>query len=162
MKDFEQRLSKAIERGTRTKQKNSRSSDEPAVSEEDLKRLHAEYRLALSEQIEACMSRLPDHFPGFRYETLVGDRGWGAACSRDDVGAGRGGRRDNFFSRLEMAVRPFASYHVLELTAKGTIRNREIYNRKQFQKLTDVDLESFKELVDRWVLEYAELYAAKN
>lgn len=162
MKDFEQRLSKAIERGTRTKRELSRSSDEPAVSEEDFKRLHAKYRLVLSEHIEACVSRLPDHFPGFRYETLVSDRGWGAACSRDDVGAGGGGRRDNFFSRLEMVVRPFKSYHVLELTAKGTIRNREIYNRKHFQKLTDVELESFEELVDRWVLEYAELYAAKN
>jgi hypothetical protein len=162
MTDFEQRLSKAIERGTRTKQAKSRSTGGPAVSEEDLKRLHAEYRLTLSEHIETCLSRLPDHFPGFRYETLVSDRGWGAACSRDDVGARGGGRRDNFFSRLEMVVRPFASYHVLELTAKGTIRNREIYNRKHFQKLAEADPDSFKELVDLWVLEYAELYAAKN
>ena len=61
-----------------------------------------------------------------------------------------------------MVVRPLGNYGVLELTAKGTIRNKEIYNRKQFQKLAEVDLDSFLELVDLWVLEYAELYAAKS
>ncbi|MFP6657550.1 MAG: hypothetical protein VB853_05170, partial [Pirellulales bacterium] len=62
----------------------------------------------------------------------------------------------------EMVVRPFAAYHVLELTAKGTIRNREIYNRKHFQKLHEVDTDSFVEMIDQWVLEYAELYAAQS
>ena len=61
-----------------------------------------------------------------------------------------------------MTVRQFAPSHVLELVAKGTIRNKEIYNRNQYQMLTHVDIASFRELIDRWVLEYAELFAAKN
>ena len=52
--------------------------------------------------------------------------------------------------------------HVLDLTAKGTIRNKEVFNRSFFEKLADVDLDKFRELIDVWVLEYAELYAAKD
>ncbi len=44
---------------------------------------------------------------------------------------------------------------MLELVAKGTIHNKEIYNRKRYQMLTHVDIASFRELIDRWVLEYA-------
>ena len=107
------------------------------------------------------MRQLPLHFPGFRYETLAGERGWGAAISRNDLSL-QEGRRENLFSRLEVGVRPPSASHVLELAAKGTIRNKEIYNRSQYQTLDSVDIASFNELIDRWVLEYAELYAAKK
>ena len=160
--DFEKRLEKAINRGRRIGSERARRREEEALSAEELKRLHSQHRLELSDHIEKCLSRLPNHFPGFQHESIVGDRGWGAAVSRDDVGPGSGGRRDNFYSRLEMVVRPFSTYAVLELAAKGTVRNKEIYNRKHFQKLTDADLENFLELVDLWTLEYAELYAAKS
>ena len=160
--DFDKRLDKAIQRGRQIKTDRARRHDEEALSAEELKRLHSQYRLDLSDHIEQCLKRLPNHFPGFQFESMVGERGWGAAVSRDDMGTGRDGKRDNFYSRLEMVVRPFASYGVLELTAKGTVRNKEIYNRKQFQKLAEVDLENFYELVDLWVLEFAELYAAKS
>ena len=132
-----------------------------AIGEEELKRLHSQYRLELSEHIEQCMRQLPQHFPGFRYETLVGQAGWGAAISRDNLSLS-GGKRENLFSRLEMVVRPFSSSHVLELAAKGTIRNKELFNRNQYQLLSHVDIASFRELADRWTLEYAELYAAKG
>lgn len=46
--------------------------------------------------------------------------------------------------------------------AKGTIRNKEVYNRNQYQLLTHVDIASFRDLIDRWILEYAELFAAKS
>ena len=57
-------------------------------------------------------------------------------------------------------MRPASSMHVLDLAAKGTIRNKEVFNRNYFEKLEDVDLDKFIELIDVWVLEYAELYAA--
>ncbi len=98
---------------------------------------------------------LPDHFPGFRYESLSGDRGWGAGISRDDVR--RGG---NSFSRLEVAIRPFSSSHVVELTAKGTISNKEIFNRTHIQRIWEVDLASYRQMIDLWIIEYAERYAA--
>ncbi len=131
------------------------------MGEEELKRLHTQYRLQLSEHIEGCIKQLPQHLPGFRYETIVGSAGWGAAVSRDDL-ALVDGRRENQFSRLELVVRPFSFSHVLELAAKGTIRNKEVFNRSQFQMLSDADPASFRDLVDRWILEYAELYAAKR
>lgn len=156
--DFQQRLAKAVERGQHLSQQEAQAREQRALSEEELKRLHSKYRLPLTERIEACLKRLPDHFPGFQFATVVNDRGWGAAVSRDDVGAGRA----TFFSRLELVIRPFATSHVLELTAKGTIRNKEVYNRTQYQRLTEVDLETFTNMIDLWVLEYAELYAAKG
>jgi hypothetical protein len=159
--DFQQRLEKAIQRGLRTQDTEARARAEQAIGEEELKRLHSQYRLELSEHIERCLKQLAQYFPGFRYETLSGDRGWGAGISRDDLSLSDG-RRANYFSRLEMAVRPFSVSHVLELTAKGTIRNKEVYNRNQYHAVSDVDMASFRDLVDRWVLEYAELYAAKR
>lgn len=161
MMDFQQRLEKAIQRGQRSHDAEARARAEQAMGEEELKRLHSQYRLQLADHIEQCMRQLPQHFPGFRFETLVGSRGWGAAISRDDLSLSDG-RRQNLFSHLEVVVRPFSTSRVLELAAKGTIRNKEIYNRNQYQVLADVDIATFRELVDRWILEYAELYAAKS
>ena len=159
--DFEDRLERAIHRGQRRSEARQKEAHARQLSEEEFKRLHSQFRLKVSEHIESCLKRLPNHFPGFTLETLFGDRGWGAACSRDDIRM-VDGRRANDYSRLEMSVRPFSSYHVLELTTKGTVRNKEIFNRTYFEKLDEVDLDKFMELVDTWILEYAELYAARH
>jgi hypothetical protein len=160
--DFDKRLQKAIERGQRLGDARSRAAGKQALNEDELKRLHSQLRLELSEHIEQCLRQLPDHFPGFSFETIVSDRGWGGGVSRDDIHLSSDGHRENFFSRLEMTIRPFSSYHVLELAAKGTIRNKEVYNRSHYQRLTEVDPTSFRDMIDLWILEYAELYAAKN
>jgi hypothetical protein len=159
--NFEDRLKKAVERGRRRADAQAQERESEALSEEELKRLHSQYRLQLSEHIEECLQRLATHFPGFRLETIYGDRGWGGACFRDDFRV-RSGKRDNDYSRLEMTVRPFSSYHVVDLTAKGTIHNKEIFSRNVFEKIEDVDPQRFLELIDVWVLEYAEIYAAKQ
>ena len=160
--DFQQRLEKAIERGQRTGDARARAEAEKALSQKELQHLHSQYRLELCERIERYLMQTAEHFPGFQFETVVGERGWGAAVSRDDIDVARGSGRINYFSRLEMVIRPFSSYHVLELAAKATIRNKELFNRSQFQKLPEVDLTSFTEMIDIWLLEYAELYAAKS
>ena len=159
--DFHERLEKAIQRGQLAQDAAARARAEAALGEEELKRLHSQYRLELSDHIETCVKQLPQHFPGFRHETLVGAKGWGAAISRDDLSLSAG-KRENLFSRLEVVVRAFSNLHVLELAAKGTIRNKETFNRSQYQMLDQVDITLFRDLVDRWVLEYAELYAAKS
>ena len=158
---FEDRLNQAIERGRRRGQVAKQEARARALSEEELKRLHSQYRLQLSEHIEQCIGQLPNHFPGFRVETIYGQRGWGAACSRDDLRV-RAGHRENDYSRLEITVRPFSSSHILELTAKGTVCNKELLQRNYFEKLEEANIDKFLELVDVWVLEFAELYAAKT
>lgn len=160
--DFQQRLEKAIERGHRAGDAKARAEAEKAMSEKDLLRLHAQYRIELSEKIEKCLRQLADHFPGFRLETIVDERGWGSGVSRDDIRIERGGKRTNYFSRLEVVICPVSKYHVLDLSAKATIRNKKVFNRNHFQRLTEVDPTSFDEMLDLWVLEYAELYAAKR
>jgi len=159
--DFDKRLEKAIRRGRRTSDARLQAEAEKALNEQELRRLHTQHRLALAEHVEACLKQLARQMPGFQFETVVSERGWGAALSRDDVGV-ESGKRRNFYSRLELAIRPLSEYFVLELTGKGTIRNREYFNRSHYQRLADVDFDSFVEMIDRWVLEYAELYAAKR
>jgi hypothetical protein len=160
--NFEERLAKAIERGQRLGDARSEAKARKALTEEELKRLHTQYRLQLSEHIESCLQRLPGHLPGFRFESVVSERGWGAAVLRDDAAVGRGRVRSNEFSRLELVIRPFSSYHVVELLGKATVRNKEIFNRSHYQRLTEADPTSLTELVDLWTLEFAELYAAQK
>lgn len=159
--DFEDRLKKAVARGRQRGEQHSREQHKAQLTEEELKRLHTQYRLSLSEHIESCIAKIPQHFPGFQTETVYGDRGWGAACSRDDLRIA-GGKRTNLFSRLEMTIRPFSSLHVVELTAKGTVHNREVFNRQYFQELPEIDDEEFIKRIDAWVLEFAELYASAD
>jgi len=158
---FDDRLRQAIERGQRRGADSAREARAKQLTEEEFRRLHSQYRLALSDYIEDCVRRLPNHFPGFQYETMFGDRGWGGACFRDDFQPGGG--RQSTYSRLEVTVRPYTTnLHVLDLAAKGTIRNREVYNRNFYEKLEEVDIEKFRHLVDAWVLEYVEQYAART
>ena len=159
--EFNKRLQKAIDRGRHMGSQRAKTEAEQAMTEKEFARLHSQYRLQLSERIEACLRQLADHFPGFRFETIVSDLGWGAVVSRDDIEL-QSGRRSNYFSRFEMVIRPASSYYVLDLAAKATIRNKELFNRSHFQQLTEVDLNSFTELIDLWALEYAELYAART
>jgi len=160
--DFKERLGKAIDRGADRRDKQQGKVQDQALTEEQLKRLHAQYRRDLSEHNEACVDQIANHFPGFQVETIVGERGWGAAISRDDFGVNAAGRRENNYSRLEMTIRPFATYHVVDLAAKATIRNKEIFNRNHFEKVADAEADTFRELIDTWALEFAELFAASS
>jgi hypothetical protein len=156
---FRERLQRAHERGKQARAAHLNEAAAKALSEEECRRRHSEYRLALTDHMERCLRDLADNVPGFRFETIVDERGWGAAVGRDDISIS-GGRRANLFSRLQLLVSPFSKYHVLELVAKGTVRNKEVFSRNHYQRLADVDLESFRELIELWVLDYAEFYAA--
>ncbi|MDD4267212.1 MAG: hypothetical protein GXY25_03880 [Pirellulaceae bacterium] len=160
MTNFEKRLAKAIERGHRAGDERARAEAQKALSEKELRGLHTQYRIELSEHIERCLRRLPGHLPGFQVEPIVAERGWGAAASRDDVDLRASSRRTNFFSRLEILIRPLSEYYVLDVTAKATVRNREVFSRNHYQRLVEVDIDSFTELIDLWILEFAEKYAA--
>jgi len=161
MAEFEDRLKRAIERGEKRSVSKQRDAEAAALSEEQCRDIHGAMRLKLSEHIEACMQQLPNHFPGFQYETLFGEQGWGGACFRDDIEL-TGGKRRNLYSRLEVAIRPYSSVHVLELVGKGTIRNKELFNRNNFEKLGDADENDFRDMIDIWIVEYAEQYSAST
>lgn len=156
--DFRKRLQRATERGHDTRDAKARQAAAKALGEEECKRLHTNYRLELCDAIETCLHQLAENFPGFQYH-VVADARWGAAVRRDDLSLKRG-KRDNHFSRLEMTVSPFNEFHVLDLVAKGAVRNKENFSRHHYQLLKDVDLDTFKGLVEQWTLDYAEQYAA--
>ncbi len=161
MSEFDDLLRGAVERG---KQRGIAKTDQvkaAKMSQEEIKRLHSRYRLALSDKIEKCMEALPDHFPGFEIETIFGEKGWGAAAIRDDIITVKG-KSNKLYSRFEMTVRPISTYGVLDLAAKGTVHNKELLRRQYFEELNDVDIEKFEGLVTSWTLEFAELYASKT
>ncbi|MBM4074796.1 MAG: hypothetical protein FJ267_04045 [Planctomycetes bacterium] len=106
------------------------------------------------------MKKLVDHFPGFDFESIVSPDGWGAKISRDDLAFGGGKPLNKYYSRLEMIIKPYSQSHIVELIARGTIRNKEVISRTHFQQLVQLDLKSFRDLIDQWVLEYAEKYSA--
>tara|TARA_B100000029_G_scaffold401031_2_gene400115 strand:- start:67 stop:570 length:504 start_codon:yes stop_codon:yes gene_type:complete len=158
--DFQQRLQRAVERGQQAKDARSREAAAKVLSEEESRALHSEYRLELSERIGNCLQQLVDQFPGFQFESIVGEEGWGAVINRDDISLGERGGATTLFSRMQMVVRPFSDARIVELVAKATIRNREVFTRSRYQMLGQVDIESFSENIDLWVLEYAEKFSA--
>ncbi|QDV62667.1 hypothetical protein [Crateriforma conspicua] len=159
--DFRSRLESAIQRGQKRAQSAADRQRKKELSEDELRRLHTSYRLNLSDRIERAVTGVADHFPGFRQESLFGENGWGTACYRDDLKID-GGRRTNLYSRLEIVIRPFSDAKVLDMKAKGTVGNREIFNRSFFADLVDVDEDEFAQLIDTWAIEFAELYASNS
>ncbi len=59
-------------------------------------------------------------------------------------------------------MRPFSASHIIEVVGKGSIRNKELFHRTNFQFLNQVDLQSLRNMIDLWVLEYAETYASRS
>lgn len=159
---FEDRLRKAIERGEKAKDARGRAALARELSLEELRTLHAQYRLDLSEYVENCLKKLADHLPGFKYQPVLSEDGWGGRLTRDDLHLVAGKSPESRYSRLEVLISPFGSAGILEMVVKGTVRNREVLNRKHYQKLDDFDVDSFKELVDLRVLEFAELYSSTD
>ena len=159
--DFKERLERAAERGQQTRDEEARQAAAQAMSKKQWQRLHSDYRHTLTEHIESCLQQLAENFPGFRFETVVDEKGWGAAVSRDDLSL-NSGRRESMFSRLALTISPHNDYHVLELIAKGTVRNKENFNRNHYQLLKEADLDSFQQFIEQWTLDYAEQYAASD
>jgi len=161
MSDFDEKRRQTAVRGKNRASSFQSESERKRIEAEEFKTLHTKMRLELSDRIDSVIKKIADLFPGFRYQTVFGESGWGGACVRDDLVMERG-QRTNKFSRFEMAVRPASEFHILDLQAKGTIANRELLTRGFYQHLGEVDLDKFRELIDSWALAYAELYAANR
>lgn len=158
--NFEDRLQRAIERGERQKSSRGQEALQRQLSQAELRSLHAQHRIDLSDHIDTCLRKLADHLPGFKFQSVMGEEGWGARITRDDLHLAAGRAPESRYSRLEFTITPFGSGEILEVVAKGTVRNREILHRKHYQKLAEFDVEAMKELIDLRVLEFAEQYTA--
>ncbi len=155
--EFEDQLKAAIERGRQRRAHDREAAQQRRMTESELRTRHNELRLHLSEHIERSIRKLIEHFPGFEFEVLYGERGWGAAIYRDDqLSPGR-----RAYSRLDIFVRPLSSLQLVDLFAKGTVRNRELFSRNGYQEIESADVEQLEQWIDTWVLEYAELFAAQ-
>lgn len=159
--DFQNQLEAAIERGQQKGDREARSAKQQTLSSEEIRRRHNDFRLDLSEHIEQGLQQLANHFPGFKYETIYGTRGWGGALSRDDIDRGADGRTGAFFSRIEITVKPLNEFNLVNITGKGTIRDKELLTWNHFENIGQADQALFRKTIDRWMLEYAELFAAR-
>lgn len=153
---FEDQLKRAIGRGKDKSLQAKAAERARALSQEEIRNLHNKHRLEVCDHIEETLKKVGHHIPGFQYETIYGERGWGGAISRDDIQ--RGG---SFYSRLEITVRPLTEFNLLNVTGKGTIRNRELLNWNYFSEIADVNLALFNEQIDAWVLQYVEKFASE-
>jgi len=181
--DFEKRLESAIQRGQRQRSAQGAADAARALSEEELRNLHSSARINLSEHIEAGLKKLADHFLGFRFETILDDTGWGARISRDDVAFGHSRsepaakrsatsfvtesittrRAENYYSRFQMVVKPYSEKaKIVEIAAKGTIRNKEVLTRSHFHLLTELNERALADSLDNWMIQYAEKFAAQE
>lgn len=159
MSDFEEQLKQAIERGLKTNEHRQQEAEKEKLSTEELRRRHTSFRLAISERIEETLTSLSNQIPGFEYENIYGEKGWGGAVSRDELNI-VAGRRNNIYSRLEMTVKPLTELGIVNLSAKGTVKNKEMFARKHHRSIEEAELNEYLQQVDRWVLEFAQLYAA--
>lgn len=159
--DFTERLQRAVQRGQQTRAATEREQVQAALSEEESRALHAQARVELSDHIEACLRKVSDHFPGFEYQTVVSESGYGARIRRDDLRSQPGRGFAHEYSHLELLVRSYTPRRILELTGRGAVANKEVLHRSHFQFLNQLDLDTFRETIDHWVLEYAEKFAAR-
>jgi len=160
MSNFDNRLQNAIERGKERAESREQADAARRLNEKEAKALHATYRLQVSNHIETSLRRLAEHFPGFQFETIISEKGWGAALHREDLRIGANRRRSSLFSRIEVVVRPMTDYRVLDIGAKGTVMNRELLDHAFYRPLEEADPVEFQELVDTWAIQYAELFSA--
>ena len=159
--DFDNELEAAIERGRKSGQARQSSARRAEMTAEQIRNRHNDFRLHLSDHIEKCLRKLANHFPGFAYETIYGSRGWGGAIARNDLDRGPDGRAGSFFSRLEITVRPQNEFNVVNISGKGAIRDKEVLSWNHFEDILDADQNVFEKLIDAWVLEFAEQFAAR-
>ncbi|TWT58170.1 hypothetical protein KOR42_15410 [Thalassoglobus neptunius] len=160
--DFQERLKRAIERGEKTRVEQAQVEAREQLSLGELKTLHSGYRLELADHIESCLKQLADQMPGFEFQSIVSEEGWGGRLSRDDLELKPGQSAATRYSRLEMTISPFTPTAIVELLTKGTVRNREIMNRTNYQKVDEFDMDSFKEMVDHRVIEFAEQFSSSS
>lgn len=156
--EFGDRLQKAVERGRQQSEASARQEQLSKLSEEEFRTRHTQARMELTDHIELCLQQVAQQFPGFDFQTVLSPDGYGARIARDNLRS-RNGPMTREYSHLELTVRSFSSSHVLEMVARGAIANKEVLQRSQFQRLEELDLDTFRHLVDQWVLEYAEKYA---
>ena len=160
--DLERRLKDAIDRGKRRAEQENAQLQQQQMSEQELRTRHTDFRLQLSEHIENGLKSLSEHFPGFDYETIYGDRGWGGAIYRDDLTTDKTTRKTgSFYSRLEITVKPHTDMHIVDLAVRGTVFNREVLSTAFFEEVQTARMEAFIEKVDLWVVAYAESFAAR-
>lgn len=157
---FDDRLEKAISRGKEQNASKIDSEKQRMLSEEELKNRHNKFRLELSDYIEEGLKKLIQHFPGFQYETIYGEQGWGGALYREDLARGPSGKAGAFFSRVQITVRPLNEFNVVNIAGKGMIKDKEIFTWNHFKDISETTEEDFKAKIDSWIIQYAEQFAA--
>lgn len=158
--DFNERLQRAVERGQTRRDAELRAQTQAQMTEEQFRALHSQSRLELSDHLEAGLHKLADTFPGFSFQTVATPDGFGAKIIRDDLRSRGGKPLAHEYSHLEFVIRSYSPRHLLEISCRGAIANKEVLQRTHYQVLNRLDTDTFREQIDHWILEYAEKFAA--
>ncbi len=158
--DFNERLQRAVERGQTRRDAELRAQTQALMTEEQFRTLHSQSRLELSDHLEAGLHKLADTFPGFSFQTVATPDGFGAKIIRDDLRSRGSKPLAHEYSHLEFVIRSYSPRHLLEISCRGAIANKEVLQRTHYQVLNRLDTDTFREQIDHWILEYAEKFAA--
>lgn len=159
MPGFRDRLRKAMRAGADAQAEREADERHARQHEHKLRGLYDRYEDQLCDHIQSCLKELCGEWPGFRLGPAGMQKGRGYAISRDDRGRSPGGRVDRRYSRLEIAVRPYSRHQFLEVLAKGTVRNKEVFRRGDDDRVETADSGLLKKFIERVVLEFARRYA---
>lgn len=158
--DFNERLQRAVERGQSRRDAELQAQSQARMTEEQFRALHSQSRLELSDHIDAGLHKLADTFPGFEFQTVATPDGFGAKIARDDLRSRGGKPLGHEYSHLELVIRSYSPRHLLEIGCRGAISNKEVLQRTHYQVLDRLDIDTFREQIDHWILEYAEKFAS--
>ena len=155
---FEKRIQRTIENGRKRSEVREVFISDVRSSSRKLEMKHSDLRSDLVEYFGFCASRIVKHFPEFRMRMIVSDDGWGTvlvarhAASKNKMGS------VSQESSLELLVPQRQLRPVLELKTTAIIRGKEVFLRTHFVPLRAVDFGPLCQVIEKWCLEFVELY----
>jgi hypothetical protein len=159
MTDFRSRIQRAVNSGKGADRGRAAEKREARQAGRKIRELHENFDGELRPHIHTCLEELNREFPAFDMQEVYNEKGRGYALARDDAIRGGSERRDRYYSRLEIYVHHFKDHGYLEVSAKGSIRNKEKYERSEDDRLETLEIDLFKRFVERVVVEYAHDFA---
>ena len=78
--EFEDKLQRAIQRGQERTSARANAQKKVEASKEDIRNRHNEFRLNLSDHIEACLKKVGTAFSGLRLRNDLRHKGLGGSC----------------------------------------------------------------------------------
>ena len=159
--NFETRVQRAIARGRKSICSQTDSVLDSGCSSSKLRQQeYAVLRDDLINHLEICLEGVIKYLSEFRMQTIVAERGWGARLVAVHPFSKSRTNSTPQTSSLEMLVPPIQSKPMVAVRSMATVKGENVFLRTHFQPLQSVDFISPCRSIEKWCLEFVELYAS--